>query len=85
MAKKKRIREQIEIEYNGKTYMGERVIEGTRKLDQYVIYKDKCIPDLKGYEPDQKDTVMLSIAKSDLSKLVSGRTLSAQPCKNFGL
>ena len=76
MAKKKRIREQIEIECNGKTYVGERVLEGTHKLDQYVIYKNKCIPDLKGYEPDQKDTVMLSIAKSILFELVSGRTLS---------
>jgi hypothetical protein len=85
MSMKKRTRERIEVNLNGVTYSGERIIEGTRKLDQYVVYHDQCVPDLKGYPPDQRKGAMLSIAKTILSELVSGRTVSAQPRSKFGL
>lgn len=85
MTQKKRIREDIEIQYQEKTYRGTRVIEGTRKLDQYIVYEGRCLPDLKNYSPDDKNTIMLSVAKLMLSELVSGRTISAQPCSKFGL
>ena len=85
MAQKKRIREDIEIQYQNNTYRGARVIEGTRKLEQYIIYEGLCLPDLKNYSPNDKNTIMLSVAKVMLSELVSGRTISAQPCRKFGL
>jgi hypothetical protein len=77
--------ERIEITLNGVTYSGERVIKGTRKLDQYVVYQNRCIPDLKGYAPDKKNGAMLSIARLILSELVSGRTLNAHPCSKYNL
>lgn len=85
MSTKKRTRERIEVSLNGVTYNGERIIEGTRKLDQYIVYQNRCIPDLEAYTPDQKDGLMLSISKMILSELISGRTLNAQPCSKFGL
>lgn len=85
MSKKDRKQENLKIEISGKAYYGSRVIEGTRKLDQYIIYEDKCLPDLKGYSPSEKDKFMLVIAKTMLSELATGRTISAQPCSKFGL
>lgn len=79
------MREDIEIQYQEETYRGARVIEGTRKLDQYIIYEGRCLPDLKNYSPSDKNTIMLSVAKLMLSELVSGRTISAQPCSKYGL
>lgn len=84
MTQRNRTREALEIEFRGKMYYGERVIEGARKLDQYIIYEGRCLPDLKGYSPGEKDTTMLAIAKVMLSELVSG-SLSTQPCSRFGL
>lgn len=85
MSQKKRIREKIEIQFQGATHKGERVIEGTRKLDQYIIFNSKCLSDLKGYSPEEKDGLMLTVAKMMLSEIVSGRTISAQPISKFGL
>lgn len=85
MDAKKRTREPIDAKIDGVMYSGERVIEGTHKLDQYVIYQNQCIPDLKGYSPEQKDTLMLSISRLLLSELVSGRTLSAQSREKYGI
>lgn len=80
-----RIRERIEVSLNGVTYRGGRIIDGTRKLDQYVVYQDQCVPDLKGYSPDQRNEIMLSISKVILLELATGRTLNAQPCSKFAL
>ena len=85
MSQKKRTREKIEVQFQGAIHQGERVIEGTRKLDQYIIFNSKCLPDLKGYSPEEKDQLMLTVAKMMLSELVSGRTISAQPVSKFGL
>lgn len=82
---KKRKYGTIEIDVGGKRYQGERVIEGTITLDQYVIYNDKCVADLKGYSSSKMDTEMKVYAELILSELVSGRTLSAQPKSKYGL
>lgn len=76
--RKRRSSEKIAVLIDGRSYVGERVIDGTWKLDQYVVYNDQCIPDLHGYEPSQKDTVMLEIAKQILHELIIGKTISAQ-------
>lgn len=85
MGKKQRIKEKIYIDLDGIQYEGTRTIEGKRKLDQYVSYKGNCISDLKGYPPDQRDTLMLSVARLILIELVTGRTISSQPCTKYGL
>ncbi len=85
MTTKRRIREPLEVNINGVSYRGERVIEGTHKLNQYIVYKDRCIPDLKDYLPDEKDKSMLSFSRLIFSELASGRTLSTHPCSKYGL
>lgn len=82
---KQRIREKLEVEEHGCLYLGERIIEGKASLDQYIIYQNRCIPDIKGYDPAQKDKMMLTIAKMILRELVAGRTISAQPKEKYGL
>jgi hypothetical protein len=82
---KKRWREALEIEVDGKTYIGERVIEGSRRLDQYVIYQDQCLEDLNGYFPETKDNEMQVIAQQLLWELVVGRTISAKQKERYKL
>jgi hypothetical protein len=82
---KYRVKQWLEIDLDGRRYKGQRVIEGTLKLDQYVVFEQKCIADLQGYTPEQRDTVMLGIAKQLLWELVSGRTMSSQYLEKFNL
>lgn len=84
MTRKREI-EQIEIEYCGRDYHGSRVVEGARKLDQYIIYQGRCIADLHGYLPETRNSTMMLVAKLILSELVSERTISARPCAEFGI
>ena len=84
-ARKHRTREKLTTLVAGKACIGERVVEGTRKLDQYVIYGDQCIADLHGYEAGQKDTIMLEVARQILRELITGKTLNAQPVHKYRL
>lgn len=64
---------------------GERIIVGTIRLNQYVIYQGRCIQDLHNYTPAQKDGLMLATAKQILFQLISGRCLDAKPASDYGL
>ena len=77
--------ENFEIEHNGITYLGERVIVGTNRLDQYVIFDGLCLTDLAGYDPADKDGQMLIIAKQMLFELATGRTISAKHRSAYGV
>ncbi len=82
---KKEIIEELSTETNGVTYIGKRKIIGTTSLDQIVSYNNKCVKDLHGYEPNQKDTIMLTIAKQILAELVTDRSISTENSSKYGL
>jgi len=85
MASKRRKKENIETSADGQLIRGQRVIEGTTKLDQYIIYDNNCIADLHGYKPGQENSVMLAVAKQILGELAGGKSLSMQPLSKYGL
>ncbi|MCF7839766.1 MAG: hypothetical protein K9N22_03215 [Candidatus Marinimicrobia bacterium] len=70
MSSGKRLREEkVVIEYNGKTYEGYRVIEGTQKLFQTIHYLGTKKFDGHAYKPHQT-AYMGEIAKSILRELI---------------
>lgn len=68
MAKKTRI-DRIEKEINGTLYVGERMIEGTRKLFQTISYGEYSKSDSNPYAAGQDDYMRL-IAGTILRELV---------------
>jgi hypothetical protein len=60
---------QITIEREGKTYIGERTITGTRKLRQTIQYQGISKTDSYPYEPHQKN-YMNSIARLILGEII---------------
>ncbi len=82
---KKEIIEELSTEINGAIYIGKRKIIGTTSLDQIVAYNNKCIKNLHGYKPNQKDTTMLTTAKQILAELITGRSISTENSSKYGL
>jgi len=67
--KKKEDREELSIDYLGKTYLGYRIIKGTRKLTQTVYYESHHEHDGHAYKPNE-DARMIVLAERLLRELV---------------
>jgi hypothetical protein len=62
-------REAISIEWEGETYTGYRIIEGTRKLFQTIHYKRHQEFDGHAYKPHETEN-MRAVAEIILGELV---------------
>lgn len=65
---------------DGSILEGLRVVEGTTKLRQIVVYQGKYIPDNETYLKDQESR-MYSAAEQIMYEFASGRTLEAREYK----
>ena len=69
--KKLEKREPVSIEHNGKTYTGELIISGTRKLTFRVEYKGRTHPDSRSWGTDPEEQYNLRVmAQAHLVSLV---------------
>ncbi|TRY30724.1 hypothetical protein [Aliiglaciecola sp. M165] len=67
--------ETLEIEFEGQTFVGLRVVTGKRKLEQTIYFKNFSKRDPAVYEPHELHTSMKGIANHILWELVSGRNI----------
>ena len=79
MMKEAQTIEPISCDLHGQPMHGQRIVYGTKKLTQVVIFADWCDRDSANYTPDQKNGVMLKMAEQILWQIATGRSLSARP------
>lgn len=63
----------ITIEHEGRTYTGQLIIEGERRLSFKVLFQGKEFTDAKIYRPDEMDQLRAN-AEQILREMVTGRS-----------